>query len=295
MISNDRPLRPLRVRLASAARAVGKPQFVLEKDYALSCLLAGISSASELREALVFKGDTCLRKVYFTGYRFSEDLDFTARQPLPCTVLGDRLTAAVDVMISHLIHYGPFEVSLAEEQHRVPHPRGQCVFRVHVRFPWMRGVNCSLKVEISMREPLLADSVDRPLIHAFPDETLDVAIAAYRLEEIAAEKLRAFLQSREHLRVHGWLRSRPRDLYDLWYLYHQHIEPVNWRSVKDLLERKAMAYRILFAGPEDLFDARVLEGIQRDWQSQLANFVVDLPTFEECLSTLEVASEAIFG
>jgi predicted nucleotidyltransferase component of viral defense system len=27
---------------------------------------------------LVFKGGTCLRKFYFDGYRFSEDLDFTA-------------------------------------------------------------------------------------------------------------------------------------------------------------------------------------------------------------------------
>ena len=33
------PLRPLRVRMAEAVRAAGKPQFVVEKDYALSYLL----------------------------------------------------------------------------------------------------------------------------------------------------------------------------------------------------------------------------------------------------------------
>lgn len=37
------PLRPLRLRMAAAAQAAGKPQFVLEKDYALSYLLAGIA------------------------------------------------------------------------------------------------------------------------------------------------------------------------------------------------------------------------------------------------------------
>lgn len=67
MTSDDRPLRPLQVRMASAARSVGKPQFVLEKDYALSYLLAGIASVPDLRELLVLKGGTCLRKAYFAG------------------------------------------------------------------------------------------------------------------------------------------------------------------------------------------------------------------------------------
>lgn len=56
------PLRPLRFRLATAAPVVGKPQFVLEKAYALSVLLAGIAPVPALRESLVFKGSTCLRK-----------------------------------------------------------------------------------------------------------------------------------------------------------------------------------------------------------------------------------------
>lgn len=36
------PLRPLRVRMAAAVRAAGKPQFVVEKDYALGHFLAAI-------------------------------------------------------------------------------------------------------------------------------------------------------------------------------------------------------------------------------------------------------------
>jgi predicted nucleotidyltransferase component of viral defense system len=80
-------LRPLRLRMAAAARAAGKPQFVLERDYALSYLLAGIATVPELGASLVFKGGTCLRKAYFPGYRFSEDLDFTARTPWSCNAL----------------------------------------------------------------------------------------------------------------------------------------------------------------------------------------------------------------
>ena len=129
--------RPLRLRIAEATRVAGKPQFVLEKDYALSYLLAGIAEVPRLRDSLVFKGGTCLRKAYFSGYRFSEDLDYTSRTPWPCEMLLEALTEAVDKMKTELLLFGPFQVLVAEERHREPHPRGQCVFRVRVQFPWM--------------------------------------------------------------------------------------------------------------------------------------------------------------
>src|SRR5256886_13379381 len=50
---------------------------VVEKDYVLGWLLAGIHQNADLREAWVFKGGTCLKKCFFETYRFSEDLDFT--------------------------------------------------------------------------------------------------------------------------------------------------------------------------------------------------------------------------
>src|SRR6202020_185870 len=50
---------------------------VVEKDYVLGWILAGINAHEELAENWVFKGGTCLKKCYFETYRFSEDLDFT--------------------------------------------------------------------------------------------------------------------------------------------------------------------------------------------------------------------------
>ncbi len=52
---------------------------VVEKDYVLGWILAGIYAHEELTENWVFKGGTCLKKCYFETYRFSEDLDFTLR------------------------------------------------------------------------------------------------------------------------------------------------------------------------------------------------------------------------
>jgi predicted nucleotidyltransferase component of viral defense system len=292
-MAGEAPPRPLRLRLATAARAAGKPQFVIEKDYALSYLLAGIGRVPTLREALVLKGGTCLRKAYFAGYRFSEDLDYTARAPWSCDALLDALQDARTHMQSLLLAQGAFEVIVAHERHRAPHPRGQCSLRVRVQFPWMRAPDCSLKIEVSAQEPLLSQPAERSLIHEFPGESPAATIVAYRLEEIATEKLRAFLQSRQHLQDRGWLHSRPRDLYDLWYLHKSRGPTVSWRDVGELLPAKAAAYGLGYAGPDDFLDRQVLQGIQRDWRAHLASFVIDLPPFEVCLASYHMVLEAV--
>jgi predicted nucleotidyltransferase component of viral defense system len=59
---------------------------VVEKDYFLGWVLAGINAHEELAESWLFKGGTCLKKCYFKTYRFSEDLDFT----LPMKITSTR-------------------------------------------------------------------------------------------------------------------------------------------------------------------------------------------------------------
>ncbi|MCY4139224.1 MAG: nucleotidyl transferase AbiEii/AbiGii toxin family protein [Rhodobacteraceae bacterium] len=44
-------------------------------------MLAGIFGHEDLAENWIFKGGTCLKKCFFETYRFSEDLDFTFREP----------------------------------------------------------------------------------------------------------------------------------------------------------------------------------------------------------------------
>lgn len=76
-------MKPLKVRLQEARIKVGLPWEILERDYLLSWILAGISQVKDLRETLVFKGGTALKKCYFGDYRFSEDLDFSSLEGVP--------------------------------------------------------------------------------------------------------------------------------------------------------------------------------------------------------------------
>lgn len=57
---------------------------VVEKDYVLGWLLAGLASSAS-RDAWIFKGGTSIKKCYFETYRFSEDLDFSLLPDAPYT------------------------------------------------------------------------------------------------------------------------------------------------------------------------------------------------------------------
>jgi len=68
-----------RREILEAASSFSLLPSIVEKDYVLGWMLAGIYAHEELSESWIFKGGTCLKKCYFETYRFSEDLDFTLR------------------------------------------------------------------------------------------------------------------------------------------------------------------------------------------------------------------------
>ncbi len=67
--------------ILEAAQQTSLTPHVVEKDYVLGWVLAGIYWHEELAKNWIFKGGTCLKKCFFETYRFSEDLDFTLSKP----------------------------------------------------------------------------------------------------------------------------------------------------------------------------------------------------------------------
>ncbi len=58
-------MKPLQIRLQEARKRLGLPWEILERDYLLSWVLAGIAQVESLRDTLIFKGGTALKKCYF--------------------------------------------------------------------------------------------------------------------------------------------------------------------------------------------------------------------------------------
>ncbi len=266
--------------IAHAQDAV--PFWVLEKDYALGYVLAGMARVPSLADMLVIKGGTALRKFYFADYRFSEDLDFSA------TMRASDIAAAMQAAAEHaqewLLEQGSFAVTVERLTLRDPHPGGQDAFTVRVRFPSHREALCRLKVEITYDEEIILPPVKRPLLLAYPSPPA-VNWRCYPLEEIVAEKLRALLQSRARLHARGWGASRVcRDYYDLWSVLNRGT--LNIAVLPDLLERKCALRQVMFTDHQDFLAPELRAVAEVEWERQLRPFVPAAPTATQVLAEL---------
>jgi len=278
-------LSPLKDRLLAEARRLSVPVDVVELDYGLSYVLAAVFSHGGLRDALVFKGGTALHKAYFSDYRFSVDLDFTALGGPRGDAL-EQIVAEVSRETESLLgEYGPFAVSFTRRPERNAHPAGQEAFLIKVQFPWHRSPLRSIKLEITVDEPLLLAVESRPLLHPY-GEPLAVRLGCYRLEEIVAEKLRTPLQAQKRVDEGKWARNCARDYYDLWHLCRLPGDAFERAEVVKILPQKCAARGVVFGGVEDFFPALILSEAERQWETSLADLVRPLPDFGSVVADL---------
>lgn len=272
-------MKPLRFRLQEARRRTGLPWDIMEKDYLLSWVLAGIGRNEALRNTLVFKGGTALKKCYFGDYRFSEDLDFSAVDQVPRgNALEEAVNEACREAVRLLDPYAPVNILCERYTEKEPHPGGQEAFTVRAGFPWHRAPHARVMVEMSVDEPVIKPPEKRVILHEY-GEPLDTPVLVYSLEEIVAEKLRAVLQHAEKLQERGWSRSRARDYYDLWRILGASRDTMDLRGFRLFLREKCRVRGVTFEGPEDFFQEEMISHVERTWEQWLGPLVPDLPAF----------------
>lgn len=278
-------LLPLRERLRQEATRLGVPSEVLERDYAIGHILAAVTRQPGLAQALVFKGGTALKKAYFGDYRFSADLDFSAvGGPRADAMLLAVRSVAQDVA-DELSTHGPFAVDAVRRSEKHPHPTGQEAFSVRVQYPWRGNVRTSVKLEITVDEPVLLPTPSLPLIHGY-GEPLQASLVCYGLEEIVAEKLRTLLQAQRRSDSGGWVRNCARDYYDLWRLAESEACAIDWISITGILPTKCAARGVGYDSWRDFFADDVVDEARRSWQSSLADLIAGLPEFDSVVRVL---------
>ena len=249
-------LLDLRVRLEARAK-LGFPLSTVEKDYAISYFALGVSRTAEL-SPLHFKGGTLLRKVFFAGYRFSEDLDYTSTAKLSCDQLLELFQEAAKTATDAARAYSPLSFAVQRVRAGRPHPMEQCQFKVMARFPWQRSDSSvtRLKLEVAVHEHLHFGSNKARLVHEYDGERLEATLNTYALSEVVVEKIRAFGQVRKHLEDKGWVNPRVRDLYDLWWVTTQQKEfDFDWKAVRAGLDAKCPDVGLAVRGRGDFEDA----------------------------------------
>ena len=279
-------MRPLRTRLLEARRRLGIPWEVLERDYLLSWVLAGIGQVSVLQDTLVFKGGTALRKCYFGDYRFSEDLDCSTLEGVPKGDEMERLVReACEIAVRMLDEHAPVEISCQRYTEREPHPGGQEAFAIRARFPWQSRLQTRVMIEVTTDERVLLPAERRQVIHDY-GEPLDAEVKVYSLEEIVAEKLRALLQQAEMFERRGWSRSRARDYYDLWRVLGEYGDLLNLEGFDSLLREKCSIREVSFSHPDDFFHDAMLAYVEETWEQWLGPLVPGLPSFNTVINRL---------
>lgn len=288
-------MKPLHTRLQEARKRLNVPWYVLERDYLLSWILAGMSHVDPLQRTLVFKGGTALKKCYFGNYRFSEDLDFSGLDDVPT---GDAMESCVrkacEVAVSLLDEYAPVEIVCERYVEKEPHPGGQEAFTIRARLPWQRQPHTRIMIETALDEKLLKPVQKRKVIHAY-GEPLEAQVRVYAIEEIVAEKLRAILQHVERLEERGWGRSRARDYYDLWRVLWAYEDQMDLSNFDQFLHDKCAVRNVTFRGPGDFFREAMLAHIEKTWNQWLGPLVPELPSFKTVIGELRPKVTALLA
>ena len=245
---------------------------VIEKDYVLGWLLAGINQRPELRESWVFKGGTCLKKCYFETYRFSEDLDFTLRDKTH--INADFLRNTFTEVAAWIYDTSGIEIPVDMLRFEVyTNPRGfeSCQGRVYYKGPATYSGKHSMpkiKLDLSADEIVVDAPVLMPVRHGYSDcPEGGISIQCYSYAEVFAEKIRALTE-----------RSRPRDLYDVINFYRRPESLEVAVDVRSILTRKCEFKGISFPSLADLDVHRDVCGT--GWEQQLSHQVQVLPPFE---------------
>jgi predicted nucleotidyltransferase component of viral defense system len=201
--------------LAYTESRTGFSSILIEKDYYCSLILRYLyDDMSEIAPELVFKGGTCLSKVYVDFYRLSEDLDFV----IPVNPSAGRQTRRekmkpVKMLFEQIPQYIP---GVSIRTHISGHNESK-QYIGYIQYPSaVYNREEPLKVEIGLRENLIeaskrkeAKSIIRnpftrsEYIYPFP-------VQAISIKEAYAEKMRAALSRRE---------PAIRDFFDLYYAH----------------------------------------------------------------------------
>lgn len=255
--------------LRRQARKIGFDVATLEKDYALTWLLSSIYwNESKLRDILIFKGGTAIRKIYFPEWRLSEDMDFTIIKKVDPQNLKqgfEEVFLSVNRMSDIVYSFSAFN------------PREFVVF-ADVQFLGPMGFKNRISFDISLKEKL----IDKPLqINVKPeyDNIPSFEVLVYSPNEILVEKLRSILQ-----------RGKARDYYDVWRLLKEN--DYNYSMIRELLIKKCYITGVEFK-PDLFFDCNRLSEAKKFWTIALARLTRYLPDFELVVKDLRSMLDSI--
>jgi len=191
---------------------------LIEKDLILTKILSILVGEKDFFENYAFKGGTCLTKIHFGYFRFSEDLDFTY---LNQNILKNKTKKEMRRIISKevnkiatLLEKISKEMNLDFKANKNNNKYFEfgggnryTTFKI-----WFNSVesnqNSFIKIQINYKENILfkiheptcygifSEKIKKEFLFNFPETVPSFKIKSYDLKEILCEKVRAILTRR---------------------------------------------------------------------------------------------------
>ena len=251
---------------------------VVEKDYVLGWLLAGIASHPATRNNWVFKGGTCLKKCVLETYRFSEDLDFTLLPGAEYSEAGvetilREIVAQVTTFSGIQFAASGLGVKGRKDLAGRPTLEGRIEYSGPLVFPG----SPKIRLDLTQHEPVLRPPELRPVFHPYPDQLPDdLRVTMYAIGELVAEKTRALCE-----------RMRPRDLYDGVLLGATSRSDADAHALRQVaIEKFAIKGMTLPAIADVMSRAAIDEELRSEWDSMLGHQLPATPQLDDFLARL---------
>ncbi|OGP81906.1 MAG: hypothetical protein A2V87_02660 [Deltaproteobacteria bacterium RBG_16_58_17] len=205
---------------------------LIEKDYFCTVLLQYLYDQPD--SPLIFRGGTCIGKVYADFYRLSEDLDFMISTPPEVSISVRRKRMAP---VREWVRQIPEEMSILTLAEDFTGHNSSRQYVAYVTYPsvFLSEEAARIKIEVGLREmPLMPPAQMKArtlLLNPFTRKSPvpDIDLTTLSMKEAIAEKLRAALTR---------LEPAIRDFFDIDYLASRNKMDLSDRHLFQLLAEK---------------------------------------------------------
>jgi predicted nucleotidyltransferase component of viral defense system len=205
---------------------------LIEKDYFCTVLLQYLYGQPDT--PLIFRGGTCIGKVYADFYRLSEDLDFMISTPPEASISVRRKRMAP---VREWVRKISEEISILTFPADFTGNKSSRQYVAYATYPsvFLTEEAARIKIEVGLRETSLMPPAQMKartlLLNPFTRKSLvpDIDLTTLSMKEAIAEKLRAALTR---------LEPAIRDFFDIDYLTSQHqLDPTDRHLITLLIEK----------------------------------------------------------
>jgi len=227
---------------------------MIEKDYFIELILFYFSQDTSLQDNIVFRGGTALKKIYFSEYRFSEDLDFVINGKDNINIYRDKITRILQKISSEY----PIEIGK-----RILFERDRLQLFVSFNIiPDIPGMK-ELKIDI-LKDDYIPKNERKKIKYSYPDfKGNNLTLRSYVLESVVCDKIGRIMD----------IDNEPRDLYDLWYLLQLELDSY---IIKNEYKNK-YGYNIMIP---NLMREINKDDYRRNWGNRLSYQMNNLPDFD---------------